>query len=126
MTKLLVVGIGGFLGAVARYAVSGWVQSKAGPVFPAGTLAVNVVGCLVLGAVMTIVETRSVLGPEARLFLTVGIVGSFTTFSTLGYETLELFRTGAFRLAIVYVAANLVVGLLAVWVGRTGARWLPG
>ncbi len=126
MLKILVIGLGGFVGTVARYGVSGWVQKKAGSDFPAGTLAVNVAGCLLIGALMALVETRPVLGPDARMFLAVGILASFTTFSTFGYETLELARIGAFRLALASVAANLLIGLLAVWAGRTAVRAIAG
>ncbi len=126
MTKLLVIGLGGFLGAIARYGASGWVQARAGADFPAGTLAVNAIGCLLLGVLMTLVETRQVFGPETRNFLAIGILGSFTTFSTFGYETLELARVGAFRLAGLNIAGNVALGLTAVWIGRSGTRWLAG
>ncbi len=122
--KLLVIGLGGFLGAIARYGVSGWVQARAGGEFPAGTLAVNAVGCLLLGVLMALVETRQLLGPEVRTFVAIGILGSFTTFSTFGYETLELVRVGTFRLAALNMAGNLALGLAAVWIGRSGTTWL--
>jgi len=126
MGKLLVIGAGGFLGAVARYALAGIVQRRAGALFPAGTLVVNAVGCLLLGALFAVVESRPALGPQARAFLAVGILGSFTTFSTFGYETLELVRVGAPRLALGNVAANVVIGLAALWVGRVAVRALVG
>jgi CrcB protein len=122
MGKLLAIGLGGFVGALARYGVSGWVQRRTSSAFPAGTLAVNVVGCLVLGALMTLVETRPMISPQVRTFVAVGILGSFTTFSTVGFETLELVRVGTPRMALASVAANLAIGLAAVWIGRTLVR----
>lgn len=124
MVKLLLIGAGGFLGAVARYGLSGLVQGRIGSSFPGGTLAVNVVGCLALGFLVGLFEERQLLGPDVRLFLGIGILGSFTTFSTFGFETLELARVGSFRLAGVNAAANLILGLGAVWGGRALVRGL--
>lgn len=118
MLQVLAIGCGGFLGAVARYGLSVWVQRSSGSTFPWGTLVVNVLGCFVLGALMTLVQERSLVGPTARAFLSIGILGSFTTFSTFGVETFELMRTGGWLGAAGNVAGNVVVGLTAVWVGR--------
>lgn len=126
MGNLLAVGIGGFVGAVARYGLSGWVQRFAGATFPAGTLAVNVVGCLVIGALMTLIEDRPLFSPDVRMFLTVGLLGSFTTFSTVAFETFEMLRERSPWLAAGNVAANLIVGLGAVWLGRAATRALGG
>jgi len=122
VVKLLIVGAGGFLGAVARYGLSGLVHRLAGAGFPWGTLAVNVVGCLLIGGLMVWGEDRPMLSPTARLFLTVGLMGAFTTFSTFGYETLELLRDRQATLAGVNVAANVLLGLAAVWAGRALCR----
>lgn len=122
MTKLLVVGLGGFLGAIARYGLSGLVHRRLGEGFPYGTLAVNVVGCLLIGVVLHLVEDRSILGPTARLFVAIGVLGGFTTFSSFGYETFELIEDRAYKLALLNVAGNMILGLLAVWVGRTLPR----
>ncbi|GJM45424.1 MAG: putative fluoride ion transporter CrcB [Gemmatimonadota bacterium] len=126
MRNLLIIGAGGFLGAIARYAVAGLVQQKAASHFPAGTLAVNVIGCALLGGLLAMVETRPSLTPDARLFLSVGILGSFTTFSAFGSETFDLARTGMARFALLNVMAHVFVGLLAVWAGRLGVRALIG
>lgn len=122
MWKILAIGTGGFVGAVARWIVQGLVQQIFGPVFPYGTLAVNVLGCFAIGAVASLVETGAIPTAETRLFLTIGILGSFTTFSTLGFETFEYLRVGSLRPAIAVLAANVALGLLAVWLGRAGAR----
>ncbi|MBZ0270164.1 fluoride efflux transporter CrcB [bacterium] len=124
LTRILVIGAGGFVGAIARHVLAGLVQHRAGFFFPTGTLAVNAIGCGLMGALLVVIETRQVLGPDARAFLAVGILGSFTTFSTFGYETMELLRVGSTRLAAVNIAANVVLGLAALWVGRTLARAL--
>jgi CrcB protein len=117
MTQLLVIGFGGAFGAVARYGLSGLVQERSGSSFPAGTLAVNLLGCLLVGAVMALVE-RQLLAPSTRAFLVVGVLGGFTTFSAFGHETIELLRGGEARLALLSVVANVVLGLGAVLLGR--------
>lgn len=118
MMAYFLVGLGGGLGAVARYALGDAVHRLAGPSFPAGTLVVNVLGCLLLGAVMGIAEVRPALTRETRLFLAVGLLGGFTTFSSFGYETLQLLRGGQFGLAALNAGGHLFLGLCAVWLGR--------
>jgi fluoride exporter len=124
ITRILVIGAGGFVGAIARHVMAGLVQHRAGVYFPTGTLAVNALGCGVMGALLAVIEERQVLGPDARAFLAVGILGSFTTFSTFGFETMELLRTGSARLAAVNVTANVLLGLIALWAGRALAKSL--
>ena len=125
MLELLAVGAGGFFGAIARYTASGLVQRVAGGSFPAGTFIVNIIGCLCIGVIMGLVETRSSLSPHWRLFLIVGLLGSFTTFSTFGYESVELLRSGALRMALLYVVGSAAVGLLLVVLGRSVVRaWI--
>lgn len=125
MMRLLAIGLGGFVGALCRYGLAGLVQSAAGPRFPAGTLVVNVLGCFAIGALTALVESRLALSGEWRLFLLVGLLGSFTTFSTFGYETLELLRTGSFPAAAVNCLAHIVLGLVAVGLGRAAVLVLP-
>ena len=122
MTQLFVVGFGGFIGAIARWGLSGLVQRVAPYSFPLGTLLVNALGCLILGALMAAAEGREWLSEEGRLFLTIGILGSFTTFSTFGYDTVALFRGGDMPMALANVGLNLVVGLAAVLAGAVLAR----
>lgn len=126
MQELLAVGMGGFVGAVARYLVTGWVHRFAGVTFPWGTLTVNVTGCLALGALMGLVEARVAVSPEWRLFLGLGVLGSFTTFSSVGYETIELLRGGDLSLAAANAFGSLLLGLLAVVAGAGAARWIAG
>ena len=118
MQQILAVGIGGFVGAAARYAVTGLMQ-RAFPAFlPLGTLVVNIVGCFAIGVAMACVAERVLVSEAWRLFLVTGILGGLTTFSAFGYESVELLREQELRLAVFNVAANVVLGLTAVWLGR--------
>ena len=126
MFKVIVVGCGGFLGAVARYGLTGLVHRKADTLFPLGTMVVNATGCLVIGVLMSLIEDRQLFSPNARLFLTIGLLGGFTTFSSFGYETLELLRSGSARLALWNVIGNVVIGLGAVFTGWSATRSIAG
>jgi CrcB protein len=118
MSQAVLVGAGGFLGAIARYGLSGFVHSLVRTQsFPYGTLVVNVLGCLVLGLLGGLAESRNLFGADLRLFLFLGVLGGFTTFSTFGYETLALMRDADHLRAAINVAAHLTVGLAAVWIG---------
>lgn len=120
--RLLWVGLGGFVGAVMRYLISGWVQALTRSVsLPYGTLAVNVLGCFMIGALSYLAEARGLLHAEARLFLLVGLLGGFTTFSTFSNETFILIRDGEMLIALLNVTANVALCLAAVWAGRAGA-----
>ena len=113
------------MGAVARYAVSGFFQDWSKSVgFPFGTMAVNLLGCLIIGFVVALVDSANALSTELRTFILIGFLGAFTTFSTFGNETLNLMRDGEFFLALTNVTVNLVVGLALVWTGRVMVGWL--
>ena len=119
MGNLLLIGLGGALGAMARYWLGGRVQALSGSFsFPYGTLAVNVLGAFLLGFLAYLVEGRGLLTPEARALLMVGLLGAFTTFSTFGLETLNLLREGQTTAALANIGASLLLSLLAVWAGR--------
>ncbi len=92
--------------------------------FPYGTLAVNVLGCLAIGFLGGLMELRDVLGPSQRLFLLVGVLGGFTTFSSLAYETIGLFHAAEFGRSLANVAGHVVLGLAAAWVAYRGAQYL--
>jgi CrcB protein len=120
MTKILLIGLGGGLGAIARYLLSAWVQQAAHNfTFPLGTLAVNVLGCFVIGVFSYLADVRGVFTPESRVLAFTGFLGGFTTFSTFGNETLALLRDGESREAFANVSLHVVFGLGAVWAGRT-------
>jgi CrcB protein len=123
MGWLLLFTAGG-LGAMLRYALSGWVQDRAGDAFPWGTLAVNVVGCFAIGVLATALEERSVLAPELRIALLVGLLGGFTTFSTFGLETWRLLIGGELGPALANALLSVLLCLLAVALGGILARWL--
>lgn len=123
MTQIVLVGLGGMIGSVSRFLLSGFVQ-RLSPIlgFPLGTLVVNVVGCFLIGLLIGLTETRQLFGPEIRLFLFIGVLGGFTTFSTFGYETFALLRDAESPQAIISVGLHLFLGLGAVWVGDTLGR----
>jgi len=124
LSKILLVGLGGFLGAVARYGLAGLVQDHVGASFPAGTLAVNLLGCLLMGGLMFVVSERQLLSPESRLLLLIGLLGSFTTLSTVGYETFDLLREGQLAMAVLNAGANFLFGILGVGLGWAAASAL--
>jgi CrcB protein len=120
MTNLLLVGVGGFIGSVMRYLASGYVQQISKSIdFPFGTLAVNVIGCFIIGFLAQLAEGRGVFTSESRLFVFTGFLGGFTTFSSFGNETLNLARDSQMLNALANVGANVILGLFAVWLGRT-------
>jgi CrcB protein len=122
---VLIVGCGGFVGSALRYMVSGWVHRLLPQlVFPVGTLAVNVVGCLLIGVAGGLVAGRQLLGPELRLFLLIGMLGGFTTFSTFAHETMAMTRDGEVIRAAANVGLQVVLGLVAAWLGYQTVRSL--
>ena len=127
MIGILLVGVGSFIGGVMRYALSAWVyKTLDNPWFPYGTLAVNGLGCLVIGFLAGLAESRAAFTPEVRLFLFVGILGGFTTFSSFALETFSLARDTQSVAALVNIGLQLGLGLLAVWVGNVLAHAAGG
>ena len=120
--NLLLVALGGAIGSTARYVFSQLVQQAAGTVFPIGTFAVNCAGCLAFGAIAGAAEQRLPMAPELRLFLLVGILGGFTTFSSYAFESYALLRDGQFLAASMNIVGQVVAGLAGVWVGFALAR----
>ena len=115
---LLLVGAGGLVGASMRYILGTWVQSAAGADgFPYGTLAVNAIGCLLIGLIAGFAEARQPLGSEAQAFLIVGLLGGFTTFSAFGIDTIRLLRDGAYLAGSANVLLQVAIGLSAVLAG---------
>lgn len=125
LSEALAVGVGGMCGAILRYWLSGAVYALIpSPRIPWGTLAVNVLGCFAIGALTGLADARGVLSPTARLFLLIGLLGGFTTFSTFGYETLALLRDQALVRAALNVTLQITLGLAAAWGGLVVARVL--
>ena len=118
LQNLMLVGAGGFLGAVARYKLGGWIlHMSAQQRFPLSTFMVNVLGCLVVGLLAGMAERHDLFGPEARLFLFTGLLGGFTTFSAFGLEAAYLVRRGELLVAALYAGGSLVLGIAAVFLG---------
>jgi CrcB protein len=122
----LLVGIGGFLGANARFVVGAWVGSTFGTRVPLGTFLVNVSGCFLIGIVGTVVVERLVARPEhVQYLLAIGFLGAYTTFSSFAWENRALFLEGRWLTAALYVALSVFVGLIAVQLGVWLAKaWL--
>ncbi len=119
MSRLFLVGLGGFVGATLRYLLSGWVQQLSrNATFPFGTLGVNVLGCLLIGALSQLAEARGAFTAETRALVFVGVLGGFTTFSTFSNETFNLLRNGETLPALLNVVAHMGLGVGAVWAGR--------
>jgi CrcB protein len=118
MNKLLYVGIGGFIGACLRYMISTNSSKMFGTGFPYGTLIVNVVGGLIIGLIMELSLTTDLISPNLRLFLTTGIMGGLTTFSTFSYETVSLFNDGSYMLGTLNTCLNLFLSLGGVVLGE--------
>ena len=120
LSKLLLIGAGGFIGSVLRYVVGGAVQTLSQSIaFPYGTLTVNILGCFSIGFLSELFDARAIVGTDTRAFLVVGILGGFTTFSAFGNETMNLIRDGDAALALLNVGAQVLLGLGAVWLGYT-------
>lgn len=118
MIKPLLAGVGGFIGSSARYLAGNAVTRIAAyPAYPLATTVVNIAGCLVIGILGGIAETHDIFSESVRVFLFIGILGGFTTFSTFGYESLQLARQNQYGLAVANIAIQLVLGLAAVWTG---------
>lgn len=122
MHHALLVGIGGFLGSILRHWLSGMAQAWVLGRFPIGTFFVNSLGCLAIGALWSLIDCRQWFTPELRIFLTVGILGGFTTFSAFGYETFILMRDQEYWQALANVLANVVGGTAAVAIGWATAK----
>ena len=119
MGKLFLAGIGGFIGSALRYSVSGFVQGWSRSIdFPYGTLAVNLIGCLAIGFLSQLAESRGYFTAEARTLVFIGVLGGFTTFSAFSNETMNLWREGEGLPAVLNIAAHLVLCLGAVWISR--------
>jgi CrcB protein len=123
MIKLLLVGIGGFCGSISRYLVSIGIQRVVSHTWlPYGTMAVNILGCLLIGLLAGLDEARQFLSIETRLLLIVGFLGGFTTFSSFEFELFALARNSEFTALIVNLALQLGLGFSAVWLGYTLAQ----
>ncbi len=124
--QYLIIGLGGFLGANARFLLQQWLANYWGTSFPYGTLFINVSGSFVIGLFLTLATGRLAWPPEYRLFVAVGFLGGYTTFSSFSYETLRLLEQGQWGAAGWYFLGNTGLGMIAVFLGVTLARLLQG
>lgn len=124
MAAVLWVGLGGFLGANARYLLGGWVASRLGVEFPYGTYVINVTGSFILGFFLAFAQDRTWIAPPVRLLFAVGFVGAYTTFSTFEYESIRLLQDGELLLAAVYLVGSVVTGGVAAIAGIALGSWI--
>ena len=117
MIRTLLIGMAGMAGTLLRYWLSGFVARRYGESFPVGTMVVNVLGCLIAGAVFNLTEERFLVNPTLRTVILIGLLGGFTTFSSYGLQTFTLLRDGEFGLASLNILVSNMLGLLMVWLG---------
>lgn len=122
MANILIIGIGGFLGAVTRYGAAVWIGQRWGRSFPLGTLIINVSGSFLIGLLMTLMTEKIIENPQWRLLLVVGFLGAYTTFSTFEYETGALLKDGEWLYASLNVVLSVVVGFIALKLGEVIAK----
>ncbi len=120
--RYMLVAAGGALGSVARYVLDGFILRHASPYFRSGTFVVNTIGCVVFGAIIGLTDGRSLLTPTGRLFLLIGLLGGFTTFSTFTFETFQLLRGGEYVRKALNAAGQVAVGYVAMWAGYIMVR----
>ncbi len=118
-SKLMIIGLGGFLGALMRYETNMLILPIAkNTQFPIATVTINIIGCFVIGALSQLVESQGILSGQSGEFVFIGLLGAFTTFSTFSNETFELARSGNFLYAFFNMSIHLLLGLFAIWAGH--------
>jgi CrcB protein len=117
MRTLLLIGLGGGIGSILRYLTSVVIQKYYATVFPLATLVVNILGCLLIGIIMGLLEKNQVNDSAMKWLLVTGFCGGFTTFSAFGYENIRLLQNGNVFLPFVYISASIILGLGSVWIG---------
>ena len=118
------IAAGAALGGIARYLLASFIQQRAGPSFPAGTLVVNLSGAFLLGILVKVALQSAAISPEMRAFLTTGFCGGYTTFSTFSYETTVMLQDGEYASATTYVLLSVLGSLGATLLGFAAASWL--
>jgi CrcB protein len=122
MNKYVMVGIGGFVGAIARFWLGGYISNRMGARFPYGTFVINCSGSFLIGLILTLLAERTHWNPNWRYLIPVGFIGAYTTFSTFEYETFRNVQDGDLLVAGLNVALSVVLGFVAVWLGVIAGR----
>lgn len=122
--KILIVGLGGFIGSAARYVVVKLIDGKVNALFPFGTLTVNIVGSFLLGLIYMLAIRKAGLSEDGRLFLGVGFCGGFTTFSAFALENFNLIQQKFAMTSLLYISMSVVAGILALAAGIWMSRFL--
>ena len=124
MGKLFLIGLAGFIGTLGRYWLSGLVAKRYGETFPSGTLAVNLIGCFLVGMFFYLLQERFLVNQTVRTIIMIGFLGGFTTFSSFGLQTFTLLQNGQFGLAALNVSLSNLIGLILVWAGYSIGKML--
>jgi len=122
MANIIIIGIGGFLGAISRYGVALWIGQRWGRSFPLGTFVINVSGSFLIGLLMSLFTERFMVNPQWRLMLVVGFLGAYTTFSTFEYETGTLLKDSEWLIAGLNVVLSVFAGFVALKLGEVIAK----
>jgi CrcB protein len=122
MVNYLIIGVGGFMGAIIRYILGVWIGQKWGKSFPLGTFVINVSGSFLIGLIMTLLTEKLMVNPQWRLLLVVGFLGAYTTFSTFEYETGNLLKDGEWMFAAMNVVLSVFLGFAALKIGEVIAK----
>lgn len=120
--KYLMIGIGGFLGSIARFWLGSYIDAKMGSRFPFGTLVINCTGSFAVGFIVTLLGEHAHWSPNWRYLIPIGFIAAYTTFSTFEYETFRVMQSGELLLAFLNVAVSVIVGFFAVWLGIVAGR----
>ncbi len=126
MNNILAIALGAAIGANLRYGIGLWAAQRFGTEWPYGTFIINLLGCLGIGFLLTLITNRLTVSEPVRLMLITGLLGGFTTFSTFGYESFTLFTTGNTLAALTYIAGSVSGGLIAVVIGVSLGRLISG
>jgi CrcB protein len=125
LIKYLMVGIGGFVGAIARFWLGSYIGEKMGTRFPYGTFVINISGSFLLGLILTLLSEKTHWGANWRYLIPIGFIGAYTTFSTFEYETLRTVQDGQIFISFLNVTLSVVLGFAAVWAGVVAGRTIP-
>ncbi|WP_298820537.1 fluoride efflux transporter CrcB [Chloroflexus sp.] len=126
MNNILAIALGAAIGANLRYGIGLWASQRFGTEWPYGTFIINLLGCLGIGLLLTIISNRVTVSEPIRLMLVTGLLGGFTTFSTFGYESFTLLSAGNWLAALGYIGGSVAGGLIAVIIGIGLGRWIGG